>query len=66
VGMFTIEILETGDTAEADCPESAALAALTLSREAKCHVATQGFDPTIVIRLDGRVVFHTTYRSLNR
>lgn len=64
--MIDVTVIETGDTAEADTPEAALLAALTIGREAKQHVARQGFNPTILFEVEGEPVRKISLRELTR
>lgn len=64
--MITVTVIDTGDEAEAETPEAAVTAALTLGWEAKRHVAIQGFDPLIKFTVDGAIVRSTTLRALTR
>jgi hypothetical protein len=64
--MIEVSDIETGDCAEADSPEGALLAARVLGQEAREHVATQGFDPTLRFSVDGVVVRQVTLRTLRR
>lgn len=64
--MIEVHVIETGDTAEAETPEAALLAALTIGREAKDHVGRQGFDPLIRFTVAGKVVRVASLRSLSR
>lgn len=63
--MIEIEIQETGDSAEAETPEAALVAARTLGSEARVG-KPWGFDPTIIFRVDGVICRATTLRTLNR
>lgn len=64
--MITVTVIDTGDEAEAEDPEAAVLAALTMGWEAKRHIATQGCDPLIKFTVAGSIVRSTTLRALTR
>lgn len=64
--MIEVTVKETGDSATADTPEAALLAARTLGREAKAHRATQGFNPTILFSVEDAPVRSITLRELTR
>ena len=62
--MIEVEVFycdESSDLAEAETPEAALLAALTLSDEGP---SVRGYDPEIVFRIGGTVVRRTTRNLL--
>lgn len=64
--MIEVTIIDTGDTAEADTPEAALLAARTMGEEARAAARTWGYDPTIRFAVEGEPVRVTTLRELAR
>lgn len=64
--MIEVTIIDTGDTAEAETPEAAMLAAKTLGEEARVASGAWGNDPRITFTVDGAIVATTTLRELAR
>lgn len=64
--MIEVTVIDTGDSAEAETPEAALLAARTLGHEARQAAGTWGFDPRIRFSVDGMPVRTTTLRELSR
>lgn len=64
--MIDVEVIETGDSAEAECPETALFAARTIGREAVMHRGIRGFNPMIRFSVDGVPVRVVALRELNR
>ena len=64
--MIVVEVIETGDCAEAEDEEAALLAARTIGREARAHRGTQGFNPTLRFSVEGKFVRQITLRELDR
>ena len=69
VPLVTIEFLPTrnwpGELLDATA-EEAIYAARHVGWEARKHVATQGFNPTITFSVDDKIVRTTTLRDLGR
>lgn len=64
--LFEVVVVETGDRAEAETAAAIVFAARTIGREARDHVATQGFDPTLRFFVDGQPTRVATLRELSR
>lgn len=64
--MIDVTVIETGTWVEAETPEDALCAALTIGREARQHRALQGYDPMIRFSVDGETVRVVSLRSLSR
>jgi len=64
--VIEVRIVENGARAEAATPEDAVYAAITIGREAKEQRGIQGFDPTVVFEVAGKIVRTSTLRSLAR
>lgn len=64
--MIHVEVIETGDNAEAETPEDAVCAALTMGQDARDHARLWGFDPSIRFSVDGEPVRVYTLRDLTR
>lgn len=64
--MITVTITDTGDSAEAETPEDALFAALTIAREAKAHRRIRGYNPVVRFDVDGTTVRTLSLRDLMR
>jgi hypothetical protein len=63
--MIEVTVVETGDSAQADDPETALYAARIIAEEARQHRRMWGFDPSVRFEVDGTLVRVMTLSALN-